>query len=438
MAQGQVDALEPAVLHPVIHPQIPFPLAVGTTYGGIHIIPTQVSGGSLEARHPGIGKVIGVAGQPGFFTGALELADLRVGDQVGGSTVAIVDEGEVAVAAQVLVAEPQAVPAQAVGEQGAEGAVVDPAVVLEAGSAVACLAVIVGAVGIAVEGAQIGIQLAIAQADVMDQSEEVLAVVVFQLGKVVAGDQVVGQLVVTAGKTELIDPLGTAGNGQPFVIGRGATAGPLDLAQIQGQALDAPGGQLTATECLRQQAAVVEGQHRQFGLQGTEAQFGFADTGLAGEVDAAEIADRAAVVLQREEGTRVAVTVGLGGAAARIQADTNLAQGVQPEADRTCGITGLEVEQEALAPLLALRGGGGATAIVLVEVEVAGAEGGTGTLDESLTGLGQGGQGGQQSEGDGAGQQSVLHDVLRLFIRVVMGVSSGSAWSSGALTVGIK
>src|SRR5690606_22167434 len=105
---------------------------------------------------------------------------------------------------------------------------------------------------------------------------------------------------------------------------------------------------------------------------------------------------------------------GLGGAAARIQADTNLAQGVQPEADRTCGITGLEVEQEALAPLLALRGGGGATAIVLVEVEVAGAEGGTGTLDESLTGLGQGGQ---QSEGDGAGQQSVLHDVLRLFIR---------------------
>src|SRR5690606_24875905 len=276
-------------------------------------------------------------------------------------------------------------------------------------------------------------QLAIAQADVMDQSEEVLAVVVFQLGKVVVGDQVVGQLVVTAGKTELIDPLGTAGNGQPFVIGRGATAGPLDLAQIQGQALDVPGGQLTATECLRQQAAVVEGQHRQFGLQGTEAQFGFADTGLAGEVDAAEIADRAAVVLQREEGTRVAVTVGLGGAAARIQADTNLAQGV-----RTCGITGLEVEQEALAPRRALRGGGGATAIVLVEVEVAGAEGGTGTLDESLTGLGQGGQGGQQSEGDGAGQQSVLHDVLRLFIRVVMGVSSGSAWSSGALTVGIK
>src|SRR5690606_19021210 len=92
VAQGQVDALEPAVLHPVIHPQIPFPLAVGTAYGGIHIIPTQVGGGGLEARYPGIGEVIGVAGQPGFFTGALELADLRVGDQVGGSTVAIVDE----------------------------------------------------------------------------------------------------------------------------------------------------------------------------------------------------------------------------------------------------------------------------------------------------------------------------------------------------------
>src|SRR5690554_2236338 len=438
MAQGQVDALEPAVLHPVIHPQIPFPLAVGTAYGGIHIIPTQVGGGGLEARYPGIGEGIGVAGQPGGFTGAPELADLRVGDQVGGSTVAIVDEGEVAVATQMLVTQTEAVTAVAVGEQGAEGPVVHFAIALEPCGAIARLAVVVGAMGVAVEGAQVGIELALAQADVVHQAEEVLTVVVFQLGKVVAGNQVIGQPVVATGKAELVNPAGATGDGEFLVIGGVAALGLVDLAEMQGQAADVFRGELTATESLRQQASVVESQHRQFGLQGTEAQFGFADTGLAGEVDAAEIADRAAVVLQREEGTRVAVTVGLGGAAARIQADTNLAQGVQPEADRTCGITGLEVEQEALAPLLALRGGGGATAIVLVEVEVAGAEGGTGTLDESLTGLGQGGQGGQQSEGDGAGQQSVLHDVLRLFIRVVMGVSSGSAWSSGALTVGIK
>src|SRR5690554_5767163 len=256
MAQGQVEVLQPAVLDAVVDPQIPLPLMISAGHGGLDVIAAQVGGAGLQARNAGVGEVIGIACQPGLLAGPLELGDLRVSDQVGSGAITVVDEGEMAVAAQVLVAEPQAVPAQAVGEQGAEGSVVDPAVVLEAGSAVACLAVIVGAVGIAVEGAQIGIQLAIAQADVMDQSEEVLAVVVFQLGKVVAGDQVVGQLVVTAGKTELIDPLGTAGNGQPFVIGRGATAGPLDLAQIQGQALDVPGGQLTATECLRQQAAV--------------------------------------------------------------------------------------------------------------------------------------------------------------------------------------
>src|SRR5690606_19685984 len=169
--------------------------------------------------------------------------------------------------------EPQAVPAQAVGEQGAEGAVVDPAVVLEAGSAVACLAVIVGAVGIAVEGAQIRMQLAIAQADVMDQSEEVLTVVVFQLGKVVAGNQVIGQPVVATGKAELVNPAGATGDGEFLVIGGVAALGLVDLAEMQGQAADVFRGELTATESLRQQASVVESQHRQLGLQRADTQF---------------------------------------------------------------------------------------------------------------------------------------------------------------------
>src|SRR5690554_2550686 len=439
VAQGQVDALEPAVLHPVIHPQIPFPLAVGTAYGGIHIIPTQVGGGGLEARYPGIGEVIGVAGQPGFFTGALELADLRVGDQVGGSTVAIVDEGEVAVATQMLVTQTEAVTAVAVGEQGAERPVVHLAIVLEPCGAIARLAVVVGAMGVAVEGAQVGIELALAQADVVHQAEEVLTVVVFQLGKVVAGNQVIGQPVVATGKAELVNPAGATGDGEFLVIGGVAALGLVDLAEMQGQAADVFRGELTATESLRQQASVVESQHRQLGLQRADTQFSLGNARLAGKVDTAEVADRAAVVFQRKDDAGVAATVGLAGATTGVQPDTDLAQYIQTKADRAWGIAGLEVQQKALPPFLALGRGCVAAAVVLIDIEVARAKGGAGAFDKAFLSLGQDGQGGgQQAEGDGAGQQSVLHDVLRLFIRVVMGVSSGSAWSSGALTVGIK
>src|SRR5690554_4047971 len=357
MAQGQVEVLQPAVLDAVVDPQIPLPLMISAGHGGLDVIAAQVGGAGLQARNAGVGEVIGIAGQPGFFTGALELADLRVGDQVGGSTVAIVDEGEVAVATQMLVTQPEAVTAVAVGEQGAERPVVHFAIVLEAGGAIARFAILVGAMGVAVEGTQVGGELALAQTDVVHQAEEVLAVIIFQLGKVVAGDQVIGQPIVATGKAELVNPAGATGDGEFLVISGVAALGHVDLAEMQGQAADVFRGELTATESLRQQASVVESQHRQLGLQRADTQFSLGNARLAGEVDAAEIADRAAVVLQREEGTRVAVTVGLGGAAARIQADTNLAQGVQPEADRTCGITGLEVEQEALAPLLALRGG---------------------------------------------------------------------------------
>src|SRR5690606_26036244 len=150
MVQGQDEVLQSANLDAVLDPQNSHPLTLSDGHGGLDLIATQVGGSGIQAGHAGIAEVAAIACQPGLLDGTLEVADLRGGDEVGSGAVTVVDEGEMAVAAQVLVAEPQAVPAQAVGEQGAEGAVVDPAVVLEAGSAVACLAVIVGAVGIAV------------------------------------------------------------------------------------------------------------------------------------------------------------------------------------------------------------------------------------------------------------------------------------------------
>src|SRR5690554_1239960 len=354
MAQGQVEVLQPAVLDAVVDPQIPLPLMISAGHGGLDVIAAQVGGAGLQVRNAGVGEVIGIAGQPGFFTGALELADLRVGDQVGGSTVAIVDEGEVAVATQMLVTQPEAVTAVAVGEQGAERPVVHFALVLEAGGAIARFAILVGAMGVAVEGAQVGGELALAQTDVVHQAEEVLTVVVFQLGKVVAGDQVVGQLVVTAGKTELVNPAGATGDGEFLVIGGVAALGLVDLAEMQGQAADVFRGELTATESLRQQASVVESQHRQLGLQRADTQFSLGNARLAGKVDTAEVADRAAVVFQRKDDAGVAATIGLGGATTGVQSDTDLAQYVQTKAHRACGVAGLEVQQKALPPLLAL------------------------------------------------------------------------------------
>ncbi|MEO1820092.1 hypothetical protein [Pseudomonas sp.] len=127
--------------------------------------------------------------------------------------------------------------------------------------------VVVGPVGVAVEVAQVGGQLAVTQREIVHCAQVVLAVVILQLGEVVGRSQVVGQRVVTAGVAEAVNALSATGYAQVVVVAGNTAAGLADFTEGQRQAVDIAGGQLSAAEGLWQQAAVVVGQYRQFGLQ---------------------------------------------------------------------------------------------------------------------------------------------------------------------------
>ncbi len=93
----------------------------------------------------------------------------------------------------------------------------------------------------------------------------------------------------------------------------------------------------------------------------------------------------------REDNARVAAAVCFGGTSARVQANAQLSQRIQTEADGAVGVAGLEVEDKALAPFLAVGRCGVATAVVLVDVEVAGIQSGFAVGNEiaGLNSLGQ-------------------------------------------------
>src|SRR5690554_85835 len=234
MAQRYTQILEHTALDLVIQTQVAFPLAVTGVAQGVDVTAAQVLGAEAQPRHV-VGKVVTVLADPGLLAGALELADLRVGDQVGGGPIAVVDEGEVAVTAHCLITQAQGVIAAVIGEQGAHGLVVHLAVVEYAGSTITTLAAAIGTGGVAVEVAQVGDQLALAQRQGMHRAEVVLLVVILELGEVVAGDQIVTQLGVTAGILEFVHPLGTTGDAQTVIVAPAAAAGLVELARTQGQ-----------------------------------------------------------------------------------------------------------------------------------------------------------------------------------------------------------
>ena len=86
-----------------------------------------------------------------------------------------------------------------------------------------------------------------------------------------------------------------------------------------------------------------------------EARLGLGETQLAGHSDPTEVGPGLAIAFQREHGPRRTLDVRLAGPAAAVQADGMHGQHVQAEADRAFGEAGLEVEEEALAPLLRAR-----------------------------------------------------------------------------------
>lgn len=351
-----------------------------------------------QARHADGGEVVAVADLPGALAGTLELADLHVGDQVRGRTFAIttVQEREVTVAVEDLVAGADAVAADGIGEEAAEGAVVDFALG-HAAAVVAAADVAVGtagtaavlAVGAAVEGAQVGLQDARANLPVVDQAEEVLLVEVVQVAVVVLQGQVLVDLVVATRVVELVAVARTgaaavgAGDAQAAVVGGVTALGVLQLAGNQGEVLEVGRGDLAALEGDRQQAAVVVGDHRQLRLQGAVAELGVGHLGLGGQAQAGEVVHRLAVAFQREHGARLAVQAALAGTAAAVQAHAEQAQRVDAEADGALGEARLVIQDEALAPLFLLARRGGAIAVVGIDVEVAQGQRCLAVLDET-------------------------------------------------------
>src|SRR5690554_5257081 len=415
MAQRYTQILEHTALDLVVQTQVAFPLAVTGVAQGVDVTAAQVLGAEAQTRHV-VGEVVTVLADPGLLAGALELADLRVGDQVGGGTVAVVDEGEVAVTAHCLITQAQGVVAAVIGEQGAHGLVVHLAVIEYTGSAIASFATAIGAGGVAVEVAQVGDQLAFAQRQGMHRAEVVLLVVILELGEVVAGDQIVTQLGVTAGILELVHPLGTTGDAQTVIVAPAAAAGLVELARTQGQVVDLVGGHHHTAVGLRQQAAIVAGQDRQGGFEAASGlDLGSGYLGLGGEVDLAEFGYRAVIVFQREHGAGLAAGVSIATLAAGVQAQAGTGEYVQPQAYRALGVTGVEPEHEALAPF-PVAGSAGGVLVVAVVVQVAQTQVGLGVFHEAATlGDGQARQG-QQASGDTGGDQGSFHHVIPRFV----------------------
>src|SRR5690554_2016865 len=80
MAQRYTQILEHTALDLVVQTQVAFPLAVTGVAQGVDVTAAQVLGAEAQTRHV-VGEVVTVLADPGLLAGALELADLRVGDR---------------------------------------------------------------------------------------------------------------------------------------------------------------------------------------------------------------------------------------------------------------------------------------------------------------------------------------------------------------------
>src|SRR5690606_12256894 len=214
----------------------------------------------------------------------------------GALDTALVQLNEVAVFGNALVAEHYSVATQAVSESGTPGVVVDLAVTVTGVTThgvTRFLAVL--AIGSGTEVAQIGLQAAFTQRQVVTQTGEVLLVVVFQVGVVVLSSQVAVDLPITTSEVELVGSFATASDRQAGAVARGTAGGMLDLTSSQGQVVNLVGGDHAAFEHLRQQATVVGNQDRQLRHQSTNATFGLGDTNLCGSASLAELIHGAAI-----------------------------------------------------------------------------------------------------------------------------------------------
>ena len=128
----------------------------------------------------------------------------------------------------------------------------------------------------------------------------------------------------------------------------------LDLAAGEGQVLELAGSDLAALEGLRQHATVVGHDDRQFWLQGTDAQFGLGNLGFGGQAQAGKIVYSVVAVAWEDRAARRGAQCVAMLASAGIKFDTQQANGVHTKTDGALGVTGGEVQLEALAPFFNL------------------------------------------------------------------------------------
>ncbi|MNP13925.1 hypothetical protein D3C76_1062270 [compost metagenome] len=157
-----------------------------------------------------------------------------------------------------------------------------------------------------------------------------------------------------------------------------------ELAAVEGQAADFGGGHLATAEGLRQGAAVVGAQDRQYRHPFTDLQFGLRHLALEGHAQATEVIGRTTVIVHRQQ-------LRTGRATAAVELDRVHAQHVNAETDGALGEAGLGVEDETLGPFLGFALGGVVVDEVAIEVGVAQVQRGLGIIDEAF-GVGGGGQ----------------------------------------------
>ncbi|MNZ32984.1 hypothetical protein D3C78_503220 [compost metagenome] len=288
--------------------------------------------------------------------------------------------------------------AEGVGEHRAEGLVVDVAGAFVGGA---------GEAQVALEG------LLVAQRQQVHGAEIVLLVEVVELAVVVAGAEAVVPLVGGAGEVERVaggagaddDAAGAAvGEGHVLVVGGVALVDLLELAGVEGQAVELQGIQVAALEGLRQQARVVVLDHRQLGQQGADLEHALGGAQLGGEAELA-------VFVLGAAGFAVALEqAGAGAVGAGVELDAEQAEGIDAHPHGALGEAGLIAQEEALGPFLGLGLGGIVLAEVAIEVEVAQFQAGLAVLDE--LGLGDARQndtGAKRGQGHGLGERGLAH-----------------------------
>ena len=288
------------------------------------------------------------------------------------------------------------------------------------------------------EVTQVGLErLVLCDRQDVDQAQEVLLVVVFQVRVVVLNGQVFGDFVVAACELEVVRTFVTTGQGHVSVV-TGSTTGSLgQLTGGQCQTVEFLVSDDATLEGLRQQTTVVRYEDRQVRLQSvTDFQLGLRDFDLGVGPSASPVSHRRTVGSCRGNGVRsTAVSGTVVDTAAQV--DAVHALNVEAEPNSTRGVTRDKVEQETLSGLTLVLPFGASRrrlARITFEIQSTGTECRFAVIQEtSCTGLSS-----QDTCVYGQGQGGLLHCVSLLMnlIFVVPGLEPKAQNRGCAISAG--